>query len=164
MKEAFVATLLELARNHGDDSDDSDDEDDGAGDNNDGDDNPDDPLDKYEFWRVIKEQIKLLREEMGSEPAVESPVAAPQPPPVEAYDVNAFQSQEMSLFLESLGLRDEGRPRRKADVPWAAPDGRAERSAGRAELPSLIPGLSPAQTATLSDDGGETCIGYFACD
>ena len=54
MKEAFVATLLELARDHDDDSDEESDGDDG-----------DDPLDDYELWRVFKAQVKILREEMG---------------------------------------------------------------------------------------------------
>ncbi|KAF2647782.1 P-loop containing nucleoside triphosphate hydrolase protein [Lophiostoma macrostomum CBS 122681] len=56
MKEDFVATLLELARNHGDESDDED--------GSDAED--DDPLDKYEFWKVFKAQTKILRKEMDS--------------------------------------------------------------------------------------------------
>ncbi|KAF2265602.1 P-loop containing nucleoside triphosphate hydrolase protein [Lojkania enalia] len=56
MKEAFVATLLDLARNDG-----SEDEDDAL--ESDG----DDPLDKYLFWRAFKAQVKILRSEMGSE-------------------------------------------------------------------------------------------------
>ncbi|KAF2112458.1 P-loop containing nucleoside triphosphate hydrolase protein [Lophiotrema nucula] len=59
MKEAFVATLLDLARNHEDDSDDEDAE-------GDDDDDGDDPLKKYEFWRAFKAQVKILRNEMGS--------------------------------------------------------------------------------------------------
>lgn len=56
MKEAFVATLLDLARNHatGDTSDEDGDSDD---DDNDG-------LDKYKFWKVFKVQVKILRDEM----------------------------------------------------------------------------------------------------
>jgi transitional endoplasmic reticulum ATPase len=47
LKEAFVATLLELARKHGDDDDEESYEDD---------EDEDDPLEKYEFWRVFKAQ------------------------------------------------------------------------------------------------------------
>lgn len=57
LKEAFVATLLDLARAH-DDMDD----DELAGSVFDGE---DDPLDKYEFWRSFKAQVKILRDEMG---------------------------------------------------------------------------------------------------
>jgi len=61
LKEAFVATLLELARNH-DDDDDEDSYDD---------EEEDDPLDKYELWRVFKAQVKVLRDDMGSETIAE---------------------------------------------------------------------------------------------
>jgi len=56
LKEAFVATLLELARNAT--MEDGIDED--------GDDVRDDPLDKYELWKEFKAQVKVLRDEMGS--------------------------------------------------------------------------------------------------
>ncbi|KAF2876320.1 P-loop containing nucleoside triphosphate hydrolase protein [Massariosphaeria phaeospora] len=64
LKEAFVATLLELARSHEDEDDDAPSDDEG-----------DDPLDKYEFWRVFKAQVKILRSEMGSEASVGSSTA-----------------------------------------------------------------------------------------
>ncbi|KAF2842765.1 P-loop containing nucleoside triphosphate hydrolase protein, partial [Patellaria atrata CBS 101060] len=60
MQEAFVATLLVLARSHtkrrviGFGSDEDDDEDD------------DEDLDKYEFWRVMKKQVEILREDMDN--------------------------------------------------------------------------------------------------
>ena len=50
LQEAFVATLLDIAR-----SDDSGSDDEGEG----------DPLDKYVLWRVMKKQVQILREEMG---------------------------------------------------------------------------------------------------
>lgn len=52
LQEAFVATLLVLARRNTE----------GGG----SDDDDDDELDKYEFWRVMKQQVKNLREDMGS--------------------------------------------------------------------------------------------------
>ncbi|TVY83879.1 putative ATPase [Lachnellula suecica] len=58
MQEAFVASLLDIAHRH-------DDEDEGkesarlAG-------GGDQDLEKYELWRVMKEQVKTLREEMDS--------------------------------------------------------------------------------------------------
>lgn len=57
LQEAFVATLLSLART-GEDSESSESDDDGGGD--------DLPLDRYELWRVIKRQIKILREQMDN--------------------------------------------------------------------------------------------------
>lgn len=60
LKEAFVATLLELARAH-----DGDDEEEDCANNEASD--KEDPLDKYEFWRTFKAQVKILRREMGSD-------------------------------------------------------------------------------------------------
>ena len=54
LKEAFVATLLELARDEDGSDSDSDEEDD----SDDGEDGKD-PLDKYEFWRMFKAQVKI---------------------------------------------------------------------------------------------------------
>ncbi|KAL9130403.1 MAG: hypothetical protein Q9217_001411 [Psora testacea] len=56
LKEAFVATLLTIAGKRSEDDDHERKEDEG----NDGDD-----LDRYELWREIKKQIKLLRDDMG---------------------------------------------------------------------------------------------------
>ncbi|KAF2016028.1 P-loop containing nucleoside triphosphate hydrolase protein [Aaosphaeria arxii CBS 175.79] len=62
LKEAFVATLLDLARNSDDDSDDEgEDVIDGS------DDDESDPFAKYKIWRVFKAQVKILRREMGGE-------------------------------------------------------------------------------------------------
>ncbi|KAL9104923.1 MAG: hypothetical protein Q9163_000168 [Psora crenata] len=57
MKEAFVATLLIIARKRSGHGIHERAEGDGQHD--------EDDLDQYELWRVIKEQIKLLRDEMG---------------------------------------------------------------------------------------------------
>lgn len=65
LKEAFIATLLELARNHQDDDEDSLEDDD-----------DEDPLDKYEFWRAFKEQVKILRSEMSDSANVGSDAGA----------------------------------------------------------------------------------------
>ncbi|KAK5143630.1 hypothetical protein LTR04_001832 [Oleoguttula sp. CCFEE 6159] len=56
MQEAFVATLLVIARRHVDTRGDK--ARDGGGD--------DDDLDDYEFWRIMKEQVKILRSDMGT--------------------------------------------------------------------------------------------------
>lgn len=56
LKEAFVATLLDLARAH-----DGDDEDEDSSSKE------EDPLDRYEFWRAFKAQVKILRREMGDD-------------------------------------------------------------------------------------------------
>lgn len=62
LKEAFVSTLLEIARNHTDNLGiDADvhglDSDDFEG------------LDKYELWRYFKEQVRVLKDEMGNKAA-----------------------------------------------------------------------------------------------
>lgn len=57
MQEGFVATLLVLARREDDDE-----EDDMAGRT----DSDDDDLERYEFYRVMKDQVALLREDMDS--------------------------------------------------------------------------------------------------
>jgi hypothetical protein len=138
MKEAFVATLLELARNHGDDSDD---EEEGPGDSGGSEEGgDDDPLDKYEFWRVIKAQVDILRREMGSE-ASRGPQAAAAP---EAFEGNNSKSEDMSLLFESLGLQDEAtRQPRKAAPSFGVPDRGIEDLGGRAGFPGYFPALSP---------------------
>ena len=60
MQEAFVATLLDLARRRTDSLTAIVEELHMA-------DNHDDPLDQYVFWRVIKKQVKILREDMDSQ-------------------------------------------------------------------------------------------------
>ena len=54
LKEAFIATLLAIAGNRSEN---------GIGDEGDGD------LDKYELWREMKRQVKLLREDMDTKDA-----------------------------------------------------------------------------------------------
>ncbi|KAH7385137.1 P-loop containing nucleoside triphosphate hydrolase protein [Cadophora sp. MPI-SDFR-AT-0126] len=70
MQEAFVGSLLDIAHKHDDEDEDGhgtveDVEAVGGG---------DDDLEKYELWRVMKEQVKMLRDEMDEEtcPAVAS--------------------------------------------------------------------------------------------
>ncbi|TKA62119.1 hypothetical protein B0A49_08269 [Cryomyces minteri] len=62
MQEAFVATLLVIARHHVDTHGDKA-CDDGGGGNVGGN---DDDLDDYEFWRIMKEQVKIPRSDMGT--------------------------------------------------------------------------------------------------
>ncbi|KAH7312793.1 P-loop containing nucleoside triphosphate hydrolase protein [Rhexocercosporidium sp. MPI-PUGE-AT-0058] len=59
MQEAFVSSLLEIAHRH-----DDDDEGEDAGDRLLGGGGGDEDLEKYELWTVMKEQVKMLREEM----------------------------------------------------------------------------------------------------
>ncbi|KAF2003409.1 P-loop containing nucleoside triphosphate hydrolase protein [Amniculicola lignicola CBS 123094] len=92
MKEAFVATLLDLARNHGDDSDDED--------APDGDD--DDPLAKYELWRVFKSQVKILRSEMGSETSVDVGSSAAS---LGLYEGLSIEQEEMVPLLNTMKLQ-----------------------------------------------------------
>lgn len=69
MQEAFVASLLDIARQ--DDDDDPEQMDQrpriiGSADVDDEEEDPDD-LDNYLLWRVFKEQVKVLRENMGTD-------------------------------------------------------------------------------------------------
>lgn len=57
MQEAFVSSLLDIAHRRNDDDDETFVDASGGG---------DDDLDKYELWRVINEQVKILRDEMDS--------------------------------------------------------------------------------------------------
>jgi hypothetical protein len=93
LKEAFVATLLELARNHEDDDDEE----------SYGDDDEDDPLEKYEFWRVFKVQVKALRDDMGSETIAESSSKAGAT--VGAYEGFPAGYEEMMPLLENMRLQ-----------------------------------------------------------
>ncbi|CAJ2514238.1 Uu.00g023570.m01.CDS01 [Anthostomella pinea] len=63
IQEAFVTTLLEMAhrRDGGDDEDE-----DSAAHSTSGSLDDDDDLDKYELWRVMKQTVKTLRDEMES--------------------------------------------------------------------------------------------------
>jgi SpoVK/Ycf46/Vps4 family AAA+-type ATPase len=58
IQEAFVSSLLDIAH-HRNDEDEDEEFVDGAG-------GGDEDLDKYELWRVINEQVKILRDEMDS--------------------------------------------------------------------------------------------------
>ena len=66
LKEAFVATLLAIANDRSDGDEDNstggseDDE------NEDDDDDDDDGLDRFELWREMKKQVKILRDDMDA--------------------------------------------------------------------------------------------------
>ncbi|KAF2185038.1 P-loop containing nucleoside triphosphate hydrolase protein [Zopfia rhizophila CBS 207.26] len=105
LKEAFVATLLELARNH---DDESDDERLGYGDRE------DDPLDKYEFWRTFKAQVKILRSEMGSEKSGASPRAGAALGPYEGFSTAEYE--EMVPLLDSMKLQGSPQPCKAAST------------------------------------------------
>ena len=101
LKEAFVATLLELARNQ------DDDDDAGPGD----DDNDEDPFDQYEFWRAFKEQVKILRSEMGDSTDVGSDLLG-QP------RASSEQHSEIVALLDAIRLQGSSEPY-KAGSPLA---------------------------------------------
>jgi hypothetical protein len=113
MKEAFVATLLELARG-GDDSDSDGEADDSAGQ---GGDEDDDPLDEYQFWRVFKAQVKILRSEMGDGSNSQSEAAEGN---VGAYG-STSRCDDMVPLLDAIGLQDIGRQPGDAALPLAPP-------------------------------------------
>lgn len=61
MQEAFIAALLVIARHHEDASDPP-----SSWGSNAISDNGDDDLNSYELWKVMKEQVKILRHDMDS--------------------------------------------------------------------------------------------------
>jgi hypothetical protein len=94
LKEAFVATLLELARNSDEDDETS------FGDN---DDDEEDPFDKYEFWRAFKAQVKILRSEMGDSTDVGSDL--PGTP-----RASSAQHSEIVALLDAIRLQGSSEP------------------------------------------------------
>lgn len=136
MKEAFVATLLELARDH-----DDDDEDDESVDNEAEDE--DDPLDKYEFWRAFKAQVKVLRREMGQggdSDDVEEPGPAPRPMPTPPSDAGFLGVEyEMTPLLEKMRL--QSRLQETASPQASADTGPGRQLASSARGP--IDGFAP---------------------
>ncbi|ORY11231.1 P-loop containing nucleoside triphosphate hydrolase protein [Clohesyomyces aquaticus] len=115
LKEAFLATLLEMARNDGDDSgDDSDPEDD------------DDPLGKYEFWRYFKATVKALRSEMGA--GGDTSVS----PDSSAAATLAAHEGLMSAYKEMVSLLETMRLQQGGSQPCKAPSGLAMQPEGTA--------------------------------
>ena len=120
MKEAFVATLLELARSHDGDSD-SDGDDSG----DDGDDG-DDPLDKYEFWRYFKATVRILRKEMSSDKSADASSHAGLGLP-EGFST---EYEEMVPLLDGMNMQGGPQPR-KAVSSQAKPMERQQGAFGQ---------------------------------
>jgi transitional endoplasmic reticulum ATPase len=96
LKEAFVATLLDLARNNSDDGDEDEEE-------SQTEDEGDDELDKYNFWRSFKTQVKILRSEMGNdEPSRPGPQLRALPG---AYEGISRVNGEAMPLLENMRLQ-----------------------------------------------------------
>lgn len=89
MQEAFIATLLAIAKEH------LEGEDAARGRNQHGqhDDDGDggDDLDEFELWRIMKEQVKMLRDEMDNSASIsigdKNAQAKPTPPSIPARPV-----------------------------------------------------------------------------
>ncbi|KAL1595660.1 hypothetical protein SLS60_009349 [Paraconiothyrium brasiliense] len=128
LKEAFVATLLELARAH-----DGDDEDDESVNNEASDE--DDPLDKYEFWRAFKSQVKILRNEMGDDGGDGDQGPDPQPR-IYGEGISALEHEGMTPMLEKMRLQGRGN---KAASPQGADAGRQFASAARSPMDAFAP-------------------------
>ncbi|PVH69225.1 P-loop containing nucleoside triphosphate hydrolase protein [Cadophora sp. DSE1049] len=74
MQEAFVGSLLDIAHKHNDE--------DGTDGNVDAAGGGDDDLEKYELWRVMKEQVKMLRDEMDEEVPAAAATEIPTTPSI----------------------------------------------------------------------------------
>ena len=138
LKEAFVATLLDLARSHDDDGEEeetTDKESDGE----------DDPLDKYEFWRAFKSQVKILRREMsdGGNSGDEDPTPDPEPripklPPFSA-GISGLEYEEMTPMLQNMRLQGGSQ---KTALPQGATGmdlGRRFASSARSPIDGFAP-------------------------
>ncbi|CAI6341833.1 unnamed protein product [Periconia digitata] len=147
LKEAFVATLLDLARNHDDDDDDESLEEEG--------DEEDDPLDKYNFWRAFKEQVKILRDDMGSgnEDGTEPPPSGDRPITPRGLDEGFSQKagyESMHPLFENMRL--QGGPQQQSAKAVFSSQEAGPSSRFRQDGSSMVP--SPMQTfAPLTKDG-----------
>ncbi|KAK4998711.1 hypothetical protein LTR66_002103 [Elasticomyces elasticus] len=97
MQEAFVATLLVLARHETGEPPLS------SSPSSSLSDKPDDVLDKYELWTVMKEQVKILRDDMDSSSA---PETASKPLPV--HGARRLPYRFASASSEILGRSERG--------------------------------------------------------
>ncbi|KAF2474599.1 P-loop containing nucleoside triphosphate hydrolase protein [Lindgomyces ingoldianus] len=147
LKEAFVATLLELARSHGDDSDDDGDPED-----------DDDPLNKYEFWRFFKAQVKVLRSEMGADKDGSVGASSSVGATLGTYEGISSECEEMVPLLDAMRLQESGSQPCKAASPFAIwPDSQGSsknRFAQDDSVPSPIYSFAPlasTKTARLNE-------------
>lgn len=121
LKEAFVATLLDLARNADDSDGDADAQDESS-----------DPFAKYEFWRSFKEQVKILRDDMGSSKSVggknvgesQQSVNAAYEELLPLLDAMKMQSKENAQHFPSLAQETAIDPQN----PFMRSEASAERS------------------------------------
>ena len=102
LKEAFVSTLLELARDHAD----------STGEESYDDDEENDPLEKYEFWRAFKAQVAVLRGDMDSE--VGGRLASHARVAVGGYEGISGGAGDMAPLLQNMRLQGGVRPPGKA--------------------------------------------------
>lgn len=130
LKEAFVATLLELARTH-----DGDDEDDESVSSDTSDD--DDPLDKYEFWRAFKAQVKVLRNEMGDGDGGDED-AGPDPR-LRIFDegISSLEYEKMTSMLGNMRLQGGGH--KAASLQGSTEPGRQLASSARNPIDAFPP-------------------------
>jgi transitional endoplasmic reticulum ATPase len=140
LKEAFVATLLDLARNA-----DGDDDAEAVV----GDDEEDDPLDKYEFWRTFKAQVKVLRDEMAAGKEVTSEAAGTRDGVSAAYD-------ELVPLLDAL--RTQKQRSQEGAVDPKNPFMHSELEAGAANPLALFgPPIVRRKIAKQNDGVWEWC-------
>lgn len=131
MKEAFVATLLELARSQEDDSDNEGDDDEGD----------DDQLSKYQIWKVFKAQVKILRSEMGSnESAIGESTAGAR---LGAYEGISSEYEEMMPLLDAMRLQSEPQQHCKATSPLAMHVGSSQGASAKGRFEGSSSVLSP---------------------
>ncbi|KAL8937008.1 MAG: hypothetical protein Q9216_004637 [Gyalolechia sp. 2 TL-2023] len=105
LQEAFVATLLAIAGHRSEDGVR------GGGDDEGGD------LDDYELWREMKNQVKALRDDMGSQKVMGAP-ATIDLPEVETFDERGGEVEKAGDFLQSstLPIRSKEAMTRPHDV------------------------------------------------
>ena len=111
LQEAFVATLLVLAR--GSEPDLEEEPSEGSG---------DEELDSYEIYRVFKAQVKILRDEMGSSGSIRSHMCTT----VNAGELQGVDAVDDLLSRKMMGASldvDEQRGMRARDTTLTRHDG-----------------------------------------
>jgi hypothetical protein len=144
LKEAFVATLLELARTH-----DGDDEDEESVSH--GDEDEDDPLEKYEFWRTFKAQVKILRNEMGDDAGDGGGEPDPQP---RVFDegTSAVGDGSMTPMFQKMRLQGSSHEAASPQSAAGADPRRQPASSARSPINAFAP-LAENRSAGLCDWG-----------
>ena len=143
LKEAFISTLLVMAGNHQSEDDGS-----GAPGETDVDHDDSDDLDDYELWREMKNQVKLLRDDMESKTPSFEPRTLHRGHDQERREGERELSSEMSEPTPQIGrVTGDGRPPIFGEGFRV---GKSESEKDAAVLPQLSLAYRPARPGRMS--------------